>query len=292
MVPSARVLSLVLAACAAVLSAVSPRLAAAEAAGFVTGRVVSAETGAPVAGASVAVAGGAPVTTDLEGAFRLGVAPGFLTLTASKAGFRATEVTGVVVVAGAVVQVDVALPAADESVVRMEAFSVSAEVVQTSGAGLLGLRQKAAAVSDAIGSDQMGKLGFGTAAAAMKAVTGASVVGGKYVYIRGLGERYSSTMVNGVEVPSADPDRRAVNMDMFPSDLVDAIVTTKTFTPDKPGNFTGGSVDLKTKEFPDQFMFSVSASLAHNSETTRQDFLGSGGPGNTWGRDEDRKSVV
>ncbi len=291
MVPPARVLSLVIAACAAVLSAVSPRLAAAEAAGFVTGRVVSAETGAAVAGASVAVAGGAPVTTDLEGAFRLGVAPGFLTLTASKAGFRATEVTGVIVVPGAVVQTDVALRAAEEAVVRMEAFSVSAEVVQTSGAGLLGLRQKAAAVSDAIGSDQMSKLGFGTAAAAMKAVTGASVVGGKYVYIRGLGERYSSTMVNGVEVPSADPDRRAVNMDMFPSDLVDAIVTTKTFTPDKPGNFTGGSVDLKTKEFPDQFMFSVSSSLAHNSETTRQDFLGSGGPGNTWGRDDGSRSL-
>lgn len=157
--------------------------------------------------------------------------------------------------------------------------------MQNSGLGLLSARQKAVSVSDAIGAEQMSKLGFGTVASAMKAVTGASVVGGKYVYIRGLGERYSSTMVNGVEVPSADPDRRAVNMDMFPSDLIDAIVTTKSFTPDKPGNFTGGAVDMKTKEFPDQFTASAAFSFSHNSRVTGKDFL-SGGGGNTWGRDD------
>jgi TonB-dependent receptor len=261
--------------------------------GSLAGRVLNSENGAGIAGAVVGVAGSSVSgTTDLEGSFRLANVPaGFQRVTVSKTGYNLGTVTGVAVMGGLVANVDVGLVATRDSVVRMEAFSVSADVVQNSGLGLLSLRQKAIAVSDAIGSDQMGKLGFGTAAAAMKAVTGASVVGGKYVYIRGLGERYSSTMVNGVEVPSADPDRRAVNLDMFPSDLIDAIVTTKTFTPDKPGNFTGGAVDMKTKEFPEQFMVSVSASFAINSRITGQDFLGTGGASNAWGRDDGSRAL-
>ena len=256
--------------------------------GTVAGQVVSAETGRGVAGATVGIAGtDRTTTTDLEGGFMLAEVPiGAREVLVSKAGFQPSNVSGVAVMTGLASRIDVAMNPVRDAVVRMEAFSVSAEVLQNSGVGLLGARQKATAVSDAIGSEQMSKLGFGTAAAAMKAVTGASVVGGKYVYIRGLGERYSSTQVNGVEVPSADPDRRAVNMDMFPSDLIDAIVTTKTFTPDRPGNFTGGSVDLKTKEFPDQFTSSISASVAHNSRVTGRNFLSSGGGSNTWGRDD------
>jgi outer membrane receptor protein involved in Fe transport len=261
--------------------------------GIVAGQVLNAETGRGVPGATVRVPGSERSgTTDLEGGFRVaGVPAGTHAVTVAKEGFQTFNVSGVVVTAGEPARVDVALTAVRDSVVKLEAFTVSAEAMQSSGVGLLGARQKATAVSDAIGSDQMSKLGFGTAAAAMKAVTGASVVGNKYVYIRGLGERYSSTMVNGVEVPSADPDRRAVNMDMFPSDLIDAIVTTKTFTPDKPGNFTGGSVDMKTKEFPEQFTASISASVAHNSRVTGKTFLTTRSGSNTWGRDDGGRAL-
>ena len=262
--------------------------------GAIAGRVVSAETGLGISGAAVSIVGSElpAATSDLLGGYRIDGAPvGTHVVLVARDGFQPVNLTGVAVSAGAATRLDAALGVNTQPVIKMEAFSVSADVVQNSGVGLLGARQKSIAVSDAIGSEQMSKLGFGTAAAAMKAVTGASVVGGKYVYIRGLGERYSSTMVNGVEVPSADPDRRAVNMDMFPSDLVDAIVTTKTFTPDKPGNFTGGAVDLKTKEFPDQFTFSLSASVASNSRVTGKDFLASGGPSNTWGRDDGARAL-
>ncbi len=261
--------------------------------GVVSGQVLMADSGRGLAGATVTVTGTLlTATTDLDGAYRInGVPPGARDLTITKEGFLPFNVAAVTVAAGDVARVDVALTASRDPVITMEAFAVSAEVLQNSGVGLLSSRQKSIAVSDAIGSEQMSKLGFGTAASAMKAVTGASVVGGKYVYIRGLGERYSSTLVNGVEVPSADPDRRAVNMDMFPSDLIDAIVTTKTFTPDKPGNFTGGSVDMKTKEFPEQFTFSLSASFASNSRVSGKDFLASGGGSNTWGRDDGGRAL-
>lgn len=262
------------------------------ASGLIAGRVVHAETGHGVSGASVTVPGTiASGRTDLGGNFVLaGVPVGECTVQVTRDGFRPATVTGVVVAQGQSTRIDVPLPV-DTDVVKMEAFTVSAQVVQSSGLGLLSVRQKAGSVSDAIGSDQMTRLGFGTAAAAMKAITGASVVGGKYVYVRGLGERYSTTLVNGVEVPSADPDRRAVNMDMFPSDLVDAIVTTKTFTPDKPGNFSGGAVDLKTKEFPEQLTFSVSASTSFNPRVTGRDFLTYPGGDLAWGRDDGTRAL-
>jgi TonB-dependent receptor len=261
--------------------------------GNVAGQVVHAETGRGIAGATVTVAGtNLTAVSDLDGGYRItGVPAGMRNVQAAKTGFQPFNVSEVSVPENDAERIDVALHAAPDALIRMEAFSVSAEVMQNSGVGLLATRQKATGVSDAIGSEQMSKLGFGTAAAAMKAVTGASVVGGKYVYIRGLGERYSSTLVNGVEAPSADPDRRAVNLDMFPSDLIDAIVTTKTFTPDRPGNFTGGSVDMKTKEFPEQFTLSFSTSFAHNSRVTGQDFLTSGAGTNTWGRDDGSRSL-
>ena len=93
----------------------------------------------------------------------------------------------------------------------------------------------------------------------MEKVTGASVVGGKYVYVRGLGDRYSSTHLNGIELPTSDPDRKAVQFDLLPSALLDNIVTQKTFTPDKPGNFSGGLVNIGTKSYPDQ----LSVNSAH-----------------------------
>lgn len=260
--------------------------------GRIVGQAVNSSTGLGVANATVSVTPDGPTaTTDLAGRFNLEEVPaGAHEIVVEKADFNRVTITSVVVTAGDTSTVDVPLSPLDP-VIRMEAITVSAEVVQNSGIGLMSVRQKSAAVSDAIGSDQMSRLGFGTAASALRAVTGASIVGGKYVYIRGLGERYSSTMVNGVEVPSADPDRRAVNMDMFPSDLIDAIVATKTFTPDKPGNFTGGSVDMKTKEFPEQFTFSASLSVASNSRVTGEPFLTSGAGSNRWGRDDGSRAL-
>ena len=278
--------------CVSVFLIAATAFAQTDALGRLAGRALSTSTGLGVGGAVVTVvATGQSVATDLEGRYALDRIPaGIHDLAVRKDDFQPLTITAVTVAGGTTTSLDLPLSIAD-SVIKMEAMTVSGEFVRNSGIGLLSARQKAASVSDAIGSDQMSKLGFGTAASAMRAVTGASVVGGKYVYIRGLGERYTSTMVNGVEVPSADPDRRAVNMDMFPTDLIDAIVATKTFTPDKPGNFTGGSVDLKTKEFPEQFTASVSASVASNSRVTGKDFLTSAAGSNRWAKDDGSRSL-
>ncbi len=254
-----------------------PAQGAEAALGAIGGRAVNAATGLPVSGAIVSIVGtGLAAKTDLDGAFRIpGVPAGAQEVAVARDGFQGLAITGLAVEAGGTTRVDLPLEAAGGAVVTMDKFRVTAEVASGSDIGLLSLRQKSAAVSDAIGAMQFGKLAVGNAAEAMTKVTGASLVDGSYVLIRGLGDRYSNTLLNGTAVPTADPDKRAVQMDQFPSDLIESITTTKSFTPDQPGAFSGGSVNVRTKSFPEQFFFSVGTSfaLSYNSNTTRASIL-------------------
>jgi outer membrane receptor protein involved in Fe transport len=202
--------------------------------------------------------------SDLDGAYEVkGIPPGTYSLVISIIGYAKKVVQNVQVSADEVVKFDVAL--APEALVAEDVI-VTATMIRNTEASLLKDRQKAIAVSDAISAEAISRTGSGDAAEAMAKVTGASVVGGKYVYIRGLGERYGNTALNGVVLPSADPDRKAVQMDLFPSHLIDNIVTIKSFTPDKPGSFSGGMVDIGTKSFPEELRFKVSTSTTYNSQ--------------------------
>jgi len=244
-------------------------------AGTIAGKVINATSGLSVPNATLTIDGGPlSVTSGLDGGYVLTDVPsGGRSLTVAKDGFQTFTVTAIAVASGEVARVDVPLPPVSERIIQMETFSVSADIVESSDIGLLAARQKSVAVSDAIGREQFSRLAVGNAAEAMSKVTGASLVDGKYVLIRGLGDRYSNTLMNGVAVPSADPDKRAVQMDQFPSDLVESIVTTKSFTPDQPGAFSGGSVNLKTKSFPEQFFISLSTSVETNSNATGESLL-------------------
>jgi TonB-dependent receptor len=262
--------------------------------GQIAGRVVNTFTGEPVNGALVfEPASGIETRTDLSGNYVLsGVPVGSVRVAVARDGFTPTNIENVRVVAGRTATINVPLnPVGFGDVVEMAELVIAAEVVENSDIGLLAQRQRAAAVSDAIGADQISRLGFGDAAAAMRAVTGASVVGDKYVYVRGLGERYGNTALNGSEVPSADPDRRAVQLDLFPASLIDSIVTTKTFTPDKPGNFAGGSVDIRTKTIPEQQSLSLSFSLGFNTQSTGEEALTYDGPKDFLGRDRGSRQI-
>ncbi|MFO1446811.1 MAG: TonB-dependent receptor [Opitutaceae bacterium] len=243
--------------------------------GTVSGTVVNSASGLGVPNATVSVVGSAQVaSTALDGSFILTEVPvGAQVLQAERDGFKPSTVTGLQIEAGGRVRADVPLHPQTEKIIEMERFTVAADVVESSDIGLLAARQRATALSDAIGSEQFGRLAVGNAAEAMTKVTGASLVDGKYVLIRGLGDRYANTLMNGVAIPSADPDKRAVQMDQFPTGLVESIVTTKSFTPDQPGAFSGGSVNLKTRSFPEQFFASFAASIKANTQATGETAL-------------------
>jgi outer membrane receptor protein involved in Fe transport len=138
---------------------------------------------------------------------------------------------------------------------------------------MLADRVEAASINNAISAETIGKSASSTAAGAVKKVTGVSVTGGKYVNVRGLGGRYTNTQLNGSDLPSASPNQNSVPLDLFPAGLLDNIVTTKTFTPDQPGSFVGGNVNLSTKSFPETRTLTVSTSATYHSEVQFEDIL-------------------
>jgi outer membrane receptor protein involved in Fe transport len=233
--------------------------------GAITGVVVDQKQGQPLPGANVTIKGTTTgTTTDLNGRYRLGgLAPGTYDILFSFVGFQQKTVTGVEVTSGKATTIEVTLA---EETAQLDEVVIEAEAARDSEAGMLVNRAKAAGVTNAISAETIGRSGAGSAAAAMGNVTGASVVEGKFVNVRGLQGRYVTVQLNGTTLPNADPDGNSVSLDIFPSSLIDNIVTAKTFTPDKPGTFTGGAIDITTKSFPDDFFLDVSVSTAYNSE--------------------------
>ena len=251
----------------------APALAFAQATGTLTGTVVDGDFGGGLPGASVLVVElGVGAATDIDGNYTVRQVPtGTYTVRYSFTGYGTQTVENVAVAAGEPVVLNVTLaPGAELAEVVVEAE----EILQTnSEVGLLRVRAKAAQVSDAISAEAISQSGASDAGDAMERVTGASVQGGRYVYVRGLGDRYAATQLNGSTLPTADPDRRAVQFDLFPSAFLENIVTLKTFTPDKPGNFSGGLVDINTRSFPLGLTASFSASSGASSQVIPGDAI-------------------
>ena len=248
-----------------IFSLFGPSPAHAQSPGALSGVVVDAESGETLVGANVAIAGTTTGTaTDLNGNYTIkGLAPGTYDVVFSFIGFQTKTVQGVEIQSGKTTTLDIDLAPASE---QLDEVVVTAEAARDSEAGLLKKRQKAAAVSDAISAEAIGRAGAGNAADAMGKVTGASVIEGKYINVRGLQGRYVNTELNGSSLPSTDPDGNSVALDIFPSNLIDNIVTTKTFTPDQAGSFTGGAINITTKSLPDNFFLNASVSTSFNSE--------------------------
>jgi hypothetical protein len=233
----------------------------------ILGTVIDAATGEPLISATVYVRETEQgAVTELDGNFAIrNMEPGTYTLQVSYVSYATKIITDVEIGQGETVRLNVSL---DASSTQMEDVIVTAEVMKNNEAGLLRERQKSISFNDAISIEAISQSGGSNAADALSKVTGASVVGGKYVYVRGLGDRYNNTQLNGINLPSADPDKNATQFDLFPANLLSSIVTSKTFTPDQPGNFTGGNVNIRTKNYPENFTLSLSSSTSYNVQSS------------------------
>jgi TonB-dependent receptor len=239
----------------------------AQSTGTITGTIVDAETGETIIGANVVIEGTITgASTDIDGKYSIrGIDEGTYTFVYSYISYQKQTVTDVEISGGEVLTLDISLQPETE---ELDDVIVTASAILNNEAGLLRQRQKSVSFNDAISAEMISKTGSGNAAEAMTKVTGASVVDGKYVFIRGLGDRYSSTHLNGSQLPSADPDRQSFQLDMFPSSFLENMVTVKTFTPDRPGNFSGGIVDVSTVDFPDRMTLELSTSVTYNSQSS------------------------
>ena len=147
-------------------------------------------------------------------------------------------------------------------------------------------RKNQAFVADILGAEQISRTGDGDAASALRRVTGLTLVDGKFIYVRGLGERYSSTQLNGAAVPSPDPTRNVIPLDLFPSDIIESLSVQKSYSPSMPASFGGGNVDIRLKTIPSQFIFNVSGSLGYNTESGSE-ALSYSGMGKDWTGEDD-----
>jgi len=264
------------------MSAFSSSPAAAQSdTGRVVGRVVDAETGRGLAGARVVVRGTTVgALAGVEGRFVLASVPaGTQALVLSYIGYAEQTVTDVVVVPGSTRSIDVTLtPVA----LALDGVTVSVAGQRGTVSRALDEQRNATGVVSAISAEQISRSPDGDAAAAIQRVSGVTVQDGKFVFVRGLGERYTTTSLNGSRVPSPEPERRMVPLDLFPAGLLQTITTSKTFTPNLPGDFSGAQVDIRTREYPAGRQFTMSVSQGFNSAVTGASIPMAPRTGNEW----------
>lgn len=245
---------------------VSPALA--QEAGGIRGMVYDKEFESPLAAAQVLVVEtGTKVTGTDQGNFVFDELPaGTYTLVFSKDGYTRQVKSNVVVAAGRMSEVDVWMLGEFE---EMPEFVVQDLQVGTgTEAALLTLRADAPSLMDSIGADLMSRAGLSDAVSALRLVSGASVQDGKYAVIRGLPDRYVNSQMNGVRLPTADLDKRAVQLDQFPASVIESVQVSKTFTPDQQGDASGGAVNVVLKGVPNDTSFTFSSGTTYNTNTT------------------------
>lgn len=143
---------------------------------------------------------------------------------------------------------------------------VSVGRLKSGAAALVDERMEVPFSADYLSFEAISRAGDADIAAALRRVPGLTVVDGKFVYVRGLGERYSSVQVNGAAVPSPELTRSVIPLDLFPTSIVESIKIQKSPSPDQPASFGGGSIDIRTKSVPDDFIASINISGGFNSE--------------------------
>ncbi len=241
--------------------------------GTITGKVVDAESGEPIIGANVSITGTTKgAATDIDGAYRIGeVQPGSHSITVSYISYTKKNITDIQVNPGEVTQLNVSL---QPETIGLGEVTVTAEASTDSEAGLLSIQRKAVPMQDGLSSEYLGKTGDSNVASAMKRITGVTLLNGKDVFVRGLGNRYSNVQLNGAPVPSTSPTKKEAPVDLINSGSVDNIVVQKTFTPDQSGEFSGGSVQITSKEFPEEKNIGFSYSTSYNSVSTFENTIG------------------
>ncbi len=224
----------------------------------------------PMAFANVIVKGSTiGTTTDFDGKYSLDLEPGEYTLTFSFVGYQTIEVSEVLIKSDEVEQVDVTL-----SSNTLDEIIITTTVRKNTESAVLDIQKKSAVMLDGLSSQGIKKAGASNIASAVKSVPGVSVQGGKYVYVRGLGDRYTKSILNGVDIPGLDPDRNTIQMDIFPTNILENIIVIKSAAAEYPADFTGGVVDIVTRDFPTKKETSFSIGSAYNSEMHfKNDFL-------------------
>jgi len=193
--------------------------------------------------------------------------------------------------------------AADESADQTATATEGTAGEDTLGEVVVTARQRSAAeavlqeridqdvVADLVSAEQIGRVGDSTVSTALRRLPGVTLVGDQFIYIRGLGERYSSTTLNGAFVPSPDLTRNVIPLDLFPAEIVQSLSIQKGYSPDQPAAFGGGNVDIRTRTIPEEFTLGLQIASGWNTESADDGLTYAGGGNDKWGEDDGTRSL-
>lgn len=206
--------------------------------------------------------------SDIDGNYALQTEPGTYELEFRFVGYTTKRISGVVIKSGQETIVDVTLEPSSDA---LEATVINATAKKNTETSITRIQKESTTVVDGLSLQTIRKTGASNVASAVKQIPGVSIEGGKYVYVRGLGDRYTKTTLNGLDIPGLDPDRNALQVDIFPTNILDNIIVNKTASAEFPADFTGGVVDIALKEFSNKPEYSISLGAGYNSQFNLND---------------------
>ncbi|MDQ3368905.1 MAG: TonB-dependent receptor, partial [Myxococcota bacterium] len=243
--------------------------------GTVTGTVLDNLSELGMAAATIQITGGPAgdqtLATELDGTFTLTLAPGTYAITFSTPDFIEATRT-VTVVVGKTQRLELGLDPLPKTATG-ETIEIVGTIDTRKESAVLAVRRAAATVSDGVSSQEISRTPDSNAGDAMKRVVAVSVVDGKYVALRGLEGRYVTSLLNGVLLPSPEPDRNAVPLDLFPTNLLSTMTVHKSYSAELPGQFGGGTLAIATSSFPTDFEMRLGVSTSANTASTGQEGL-------------------
>lgn len=170
-------------------------------------------------------------------------------------------------------------------------FEITDEII-VRGSNIPDPQRATSQVATFLNADDLARQGDANAAEALKRLSGLSVIGGKFAYVRGLGDRYSAARLNGSPLPSPEPLKRTIPLDLFPSNILNGAAVQKTYSPNYPGEFGGGIIDLETLRIPNESFLNAKIGVSANLVTTASNGLFVNGGGLDWlGYDDGLRSV-
>jgi len=240
--------------------------------GKVSGTIKDDSDNSPLVNATVSTAENQSSKSDFEGDYTLELSEGTYTVIYKYVGYSVKEISDVVVKSGQITNLDVTLSTESNNI---DEVVVAVSVRKNTEASVLNMQKNAGVVMDGLSAQSIKRSGASDIATAVKTIPGVSVQEGKFVYVRGLGDRYSKSILNGVDIPGLDPDKNTVQMDIFPTNILENIIVVKSASAELPADFTGGVVDIVTKDFPSQKQMGITFSLGANPDMSfNNNYLG------------------
>ena len=240
--------------------------------GKISGKVSDQKSGETLIGVTVRIKGTTKgIATDVDGKYSLtGLSAGNYILTFQYVGYETKEISDVEVAEGKNTIFDVILDEAGGQ--KLNEVVIKGSFKKESVNALYAQQKNSAVISDGISSESIKRSPDRNTSDVLKRVSGATVQDNKFVVIRGLSDRYNTALLDGASLPSTEPNKKAFSFDIVPSNLVDNLIISKTATPDLPGDFTGGAIQIVTKDIPDQNFISLGIGAGYNTASTFKDF--------------------